>query len=118
MYRKIKECKLPTVDMIYAIVNRKRYGQRIVRSACNKTVKSTRYVNLPEYIYQLIQFVPHNKDTDHIINVTPNTIRKRFKKLLRQNGIEDIRFHDCRHIFASTATMLNVPEKYAMEMGE
>ena len=31
--------------------------------------------------------------------------------------IQDIRFHDCRHIFASTAAMLNVPEKYAMEMG-
>lgn len=82
-----------------------------------KTAKSTRYVNLPVYIYQLIQSIPHNKETDRIINVTPNTIRKRFKKLLRQNGIEDIRFHDCRHIFASTAAMLNVPEKYAMEMG-
>ncbi len=68
-------------------------------------------------IYQLIQSVPHDKNTDRIVNVTSNTIRKRFKKLLRQHGIEDIRFHDCRHIFASTAAMLNVPEKYAMKMG-
>ena len=82
-----------------------------------KTIKITRYVNLPAYIYQLIQFIPHNKDTDRIINVTPNTIRKRFKKLLRSHNIEDIRFHDFGHIFASTAAMLNVPEKYAMEMG-
>lgn len=64
-----------------------------------------------------MQKVSHKKDTDQIIPVTPNTIRKRFKKLLIANGIEDIRFHDCRHIFASTAAMLNVPEKYAMEMG-
>lgn len=82
-----------------------------------KTEKSTRCVNLPAHIYQLMQAVPHEKDTDRIINFTPNTIRKRFKKLLRVNGIEDIHFHDCRHIFASTAAMLNVPEKYAMEMG-
>lgn len=82
-----------------------------------KTEKSVRSVNLPEYIYQLIQSVPHEKETDRIINFTPDTIRKRFKRLLRANGIEDIHFHDCRHIFASTAAMLNVPEKYAMEMG-
>lgn len=156
--REVKERKLPTADMIYAIVKgtdselpvmlamwsslrigevaglqfrdvdpvkMRLYVRReivktddgwIETNHC-KTVKSTRYVNLPVYIYQLIQSVPHNKDTDRIINVTPNTIRKRFKKLLRQNSIEDIRFHDCRHIFASTAAMLNVPEKYAMEMG-
>lgn len=156
--REVKERKLPTADMIYAIVKgtdselpvmlamwsslrigevaglqfrdvdpvkMRLYVRREIVKTDNgwietnhcKTVKSTRYVNLPVYIYQLIQSVPHNKDTDRIINVTPNTIRKRFKKLLRQNGIEDIRFHDCRHIFASTAAMLNVPEKYAMEMG-
>lgn len=156
--REVKERKLPTADMIYAIVKgtdselpvllamwsslrigevaglqfrdvdpvkMRLYVRREIVKTDNgwietnhcKTVKSTRYVNLPVYIYQLIQSVPHNKDTDRIINVTPNTIRKRFKKLLRKNGIEDIRFHDCRHIFASTAAMLNVPEKYAMEMG-
>lgn len=82
-----------------------------------KTEKSVRSVNLPPHICKLIEAIPHQKDTDRILNVTPNTIRKRFKKLLRANGIEDIRFHDCRHIFASTAAMLNVPEKYAMEMG-
>ncbi|MBR1527867.1 MAG: site-specific integrase [Oscillospiraceae bacterium] len=83
-----------------------------------KTEKSVRSVNLPPHICKLIETIPHQKDTDRILNVTPNTIRKRFKKLLRANGIEDIRFHDCRHIFASTAAMLNVPEKYAMEMGD
>ena len=82
-----------------------------------KTEKSVRCVNLPIHNYNLIQAIPHQKETDHIISVKPNTIRKRFKRLLRDNGIEDIRFHDCRHIFASTAAMLNVPEKYAMEMG-
>lgn len=82
-----------------------------------KTEKSVRSVNLPEYIYQLIQAIPHEKENDYIITVNPNTIRKRFKRRLVANGINDIHFHDCRHIFASTAAMLNVPEKYAMEMG-
>lgn len=82
-----------------------------------KTVKSMRYVNLPAYIYALIQQVPHQSGTDHIVPFTPNTIRKRFKKLLEAHGLEEIRFHDLRHIFASTTAMLNIPEKYAMEMG-
>lgn len=82
-----------------------------------KTAKSMRYVNLPAYIYQLMQAVPHKKETDRIIPFTPNTIRKRFKKLVRENELEDIRFHDLRHIFASTTAMLHIPEKYAMEIG-
>ena len=81
-----------------------------------KTVTSTRYVNLPEHILRLIKALPHEKDTDFLFTVNPNTIRKRFKKLLKANNM-DIRFHDLRHIFASTTAMLNIPEKYAMEMG-
>ena len=57
-----------------------------------KTVKSMRYVNLPAYIYALIQQVPHQSGTDHIVPFTPNTIRKRFKKLLEAHGLEEIRF--------------------------
>lgn len=34
-----------------------------------KTVKSMRYVNLPAYIYALIQQVPHQSGTDHIDSV-------------------------------------------------
>ena len=70
-----------------------------------KTVKSMRYVNLPAYIYALIQQVPHQSGTDHIVPFTPNIIRKRFKKLLEAHGLEEIRFHDMRHIFASTTAM-------------
>lgn len=155
--REVKERKLPSADVIYAMVkgtsselpvllamwlslrigevaglqfqdvdnvHMRLYVRReIVRTEegwtltdhC-KTLKSTRYVNLPPYIYDLIQKIPHSKETDQIIDVNPNTIRKRFKKIMHANGL-DIRFHDLRHIFASTTAMLHIPEKYAMEMG-
>ncbi len=96
--KEVRERRLPSADVIYAIV---------------KGTSS----ELPAYIYALIQQVPHQSGTDHIVSFTPNTIRKRFKKLLEAHGLEEIRFHDLRHIFASTTAMLNIPEKYAMEMG-
>lgn len=37
--------------------------------------------------------------------------------MLEADGLEEIRFHNLRHIFASATAMLNIPEKYAMEMG-
>lgn len=86
-----------------------------VRESC-KTEKSTRTLQLPDYILDLIKAVPHEKDTDPIIQITPKALSSRFKRRVLKKGY-DITFHDLRHLNASVMLMLGIPDKYAMERG-
>lgn len=86
-----------------------------VREGC-KTEKSTRDLQIPEYILELIKAVPHEKETDPIVPLTPKALRSRFKRRVTKNGI-DMTYHDLRHLNASVMLMLGVPDKYAMERG-
>lgn len=53
----------------------------------NKTVESTRTNPLPPYLYELIKKVPHKKDTDFIVQMRYEYIRKHFKQLMTSNGM-------------------------------
>ena len=86
-----------------------------VREGC-KTEKSKRQLALPDYIYDLIMAVPHENQEDFIVPFTRKIVYDRFKKLIKENGI-DMTFHDLRHLNASIMLMLGVPDKYAMERG-
>jgi integrase len=46
----------------------------------------------------------------------PDTITKRLIELKKTVGI-DIRFHDLRHYFASTAAILGIPDIYTADLG-
>ena len=87
----------------------------LLRDGC-KTEKSTRTLQLPDYILDLIKAVPHEKGTDPIIQITPKALRSRFKRRVLKKGY-NITFHDLRHLNASIMHMLGVPDKYAMERG-
>ena len=82
----------------------------------NKTYESTRVLNLPPYIMELIQKIPHEKDTDFVVNMGYDKIKGIFKRSLAKHGLK-MRFHDLRHISASVMLALGVPDKYAMERG-
>ena len=82
----------------------------------NKTYKSTRRLELPTYLQEMIQVIPHTSDDDFIISQSYQVIRKHFKKLAAANGY-DMTFHDLRHLNASIMLMLGIPDKYAMERG-
>ena len=86
-----------------------------LRVGC-KTEKSTRTLQLPDYILDLIKAIPHESDTDPILQITPKALRSRFKRRVVKKGI-DMTFHDLRHLNASVMLMLGVPDKYAMERG-
>ena len=86
-----------------------------VRDGC-KTENSMRELEIPDYIFELIQQIPHEHDTDFLFPLTRKALYSRFKKLVMQNGI-DMSFHDLRHLNASVMLMLGVPDKYAMERG-
>ncbi len=86
-----------------------------LRDGC-KTEKSVRTLRLRDYILELIKAIPHENDTDPILQITPKALRSRFKRRVLKHGI-DITFHDLRHLNASVMLMLGVPDKYAMERG-
>lgn len=100
---KIRRTIIQTVD-----------GQE-VREGC-KTEKSTRSLNIPDYLFQMIMAISHKEETDFIVTLTRKAIYSRFKRLMLKNWY-DITYHDLRHLNASVMLMLGVPDKYAMERG-
>lgn len=86
-----------------------------LREGC-KTEKSARTLQLPDYILELIKAIPHENDTDQILQITPRALYGRFKRRVEKYGI-DMTFHDLRHLNASVMLMLGIPDKYAMERG-
>ena len=87
----------------------------VVRNV-TKTESSTRINLLPQYLYNLIQQVPHNNPDDFIIPYGYETIRRKFKKLTTEHGY-DITFHTLRHEFATTLNDLGVPPEYIQKLG-
>lgn len=86
-----------------------------VRDGC-KTEKSTRNIRVPDYILSLIQAVPHESETDFIIQKSRKSVYSKFSRLMEKNGVK-MTFHDLRHLNASVMMMLGIPDKYAMERG-
>ena len=86
-----------------------------LRDGC-KTEKSVRTLQLPDYILDLIKAIPHESDTDPILQITPKALRSRFKRRIVKHGY-DVTFHDLRHLNASIMLMLGIPNKYAQERG-
>lgn len=80
-----------------------------------KTIESTRQIRLPKRIQSLITALP--EEQLYLTTLNGCAIYKRFKRLLRQNNIETMTFHDLRHMNASVMLALGIPDKYAMERG-
>lgn len=89
-------------------------GEKI-REGC-KTERSKRILQLPTYILNLINEVPHENEDSFIIKYTGHGLYTKFKSVMRRNGIE-MTFHDLRRLNASVMLMLGIPDKYAMERG-
>jgi len=83
---------------------------------CNKTEQSTRKVPLPDYLYGIIKDKPHEKEDDFIIDERYLTIKKRYDRLLKKNGIE-MTFHDLRAQFATAMNQLGVDKLILQRMG-
>lgn len=89
-------------------------GQHIEKHS-TKTQESTRLLTLPEHIMELVKALP--ADQIYLTTLTGQMIYKKFKRLLEENGLPDMTFHDLRHMNASVMLALGVPDKYAMERG-
>ena len=90
-------------------------GGKHVEKHNTKTTESTRLLTLPEHLLALIEALP--PEQEYLTTLTGQSIYKRFKRLLRDNNLPDMTFHDLRHMNASVMLALGVPDKYAMERG-
>ncbi len=68
-------------------------GKDVIKEE-TKTIDSRRQLKLPEYILHMIEQV----DGEYITNLNRAGIYGRFCKILKENNIEHIRFHDLRHL--------------------
>lgn len=98
----------------------------------NITDKSKRVLLLPDSLYNKLLWwksvqskyiTPQNKEEFEFILCQPNgmviragTLNTRYKKLLADNGLPNIRIHDLRHTWATLMAKNNVPVKVASQM--
>ncbi len=89
-------------------------GRHIEKNA-TKTYESTRQIRLSPYLLNLINKLP--AEQEYLTDKTSAYIYKHFQKILNDNNVEHMTFHDLRHLNASTMLALGIPDKYAMERG-
>jgi len=92
---------------------RDKNGEIVLKTT--KTYSSTRKLKVHKFIMDKIKSLP--KNGDFVINTKGTMIYKKFKRILRNNNLPDIRFHDLRMLNASIMLKLKVPDKYAMDRG-
>ena len=78
-----------------------------------KTYAGNRTVPMPDILVTALEKAKETATADHIITLSGEGIYKRFKKILKENDIPDMRFHDLRHMNASVMLALGIPNKYA-----
>ena len=83
-----------------------------------KAYDRNRKNRIPPYIMKLIEKTEAwKKGEGYIETRSGQAIHDRFRRVMKDAGIEGITFHDLRHLFASVGLQLNIPEKYLMEKG-
>lgn len=82
-----------------------------------KTSSSTRLLNVPGYIMDKLARAKQSATGERVISLSSESMYKRFKTILKRNGLPDLRFHDLRHTAASVMVSLNIPNKYAQARG-
>lgn len=78
-----------------------------------KNTKRNRMHRIPPYIKQLID----NVESDALVTMSGKSVYYRFVKLLKQNNLPHMSFHDLRHVNASVMSFLSIPTEYAMDRG-
>lgn len=76
-----------------------------------KEEKRTRAIRLPQYILDLCP------KEGYLVPMRGNTIYKHWTKILEDNDLPHMTFHQTRHIFATAGAMLNIPSKVLQEKG-
>ena len=84
-----------------------------------KSLASQREIPLPSFLIDML--LPIRKDSGFVINrygkyVEPRTYARRFKKIIADAGVENIKFHALRHTFATRALEIGIDPKTLSEL--
>ena len=71
-------------------------------------------ISWPTSVYEALER-HKNDDPVQVVPLTGSAIFNRFRKLQKKINMENFRFHDLRHFYASVMLALGIPDKYAME---
>lgn len=93
-------------DMIYVVETVVQINGEATRRERAKESERIRALQLPPYLAKLID----NVDGDIIEPRTPRALNARFNKVLEQNGLPHMRFHDLRKVNASMQVTLDIPD--------
>lgn len=98
-------------------------NEPIIKDAA-KTPARLRKQTLPAHIKELINNTENYKSyladgvDRHLVDMTREQIRSKYRKALESHGISEISFHDLRHFFASIMlTKLNIPDRIVQDEG-
>lgn len=84
-----------------------------VRKEMAKEVTRNRRHRIPDRIKELIDQV----EGDVLVPESPSALLKGLKQCLKAANVDEITFHDLRHVSASLMALLRIPDKYAQERG-
>lgn len=84
-----------------------------VEKKTNKSYASARTLEIPDYLMDKLQKA--DKECPFIMNVSQDTLLKKFRKLTNEHNLPPFRIHDLRHANASIMLLLGISDKYAME---
>lgn len=92
-------------------------GKPVIKERMKNTT-STRILNVPSVLEQKInQFRGEKTEKDFIVTYKGVSLTNAMIRYCKKAGIRKLRFHDLRHVFASVMLRLNIPDKYAMQLG-
>ena len=81
-----------------------------------KSYEGNRILDIPDIVYdELLKLSKNISPDDNIFPYLPSAISNGFRRMKAKLGIQNIRFHDLRHYYASIMLSVNVPDKYAMK---
>lgn len=75
-----------------------------------KTFSGDRYIRMPQRLLDALDRLPHRGE--HIVSLSGQAMYKRFTYRCRKLGLPHYRFHDLRHVAASVAMSVGVPDTY------
>lgn len=105
--RSIHDGQISVVETVVDI------GGKPVRKPYGKEEERSRTLDIPPYIMALIDAV----EGDVICPLSSQAVNKRLQRRLKKFGYQPISFHKLRHIAASSAAGLKIPDAYIRERG-